>query len=334
MTTAVPKALLNRLTVEGVNALLDDAVRAALLERMAELPLDDPRADIIVEPTAAEVAALAAAPVVRANVGPKTTPSTRMQALVNLSQRVGYGPLNRPEYVVDASDPDGNGCDGDIAIGGPWYGNQRPMRGATKPDGAWACSTAVNALVSAWLNAGALFRRAGGAKIEKQLQLSSQQGGFREYVAPLHDGRPTTWEHMLAHHCGERGSVNVALISFQNKQTGKWRAASHVVLILDCDRLDLVDPATGGRCRGLWRFGADGSFDDVPDTDAVAARQPGAYRAYSCRRTTFRPVAANDNGRAYLHRVIELRPDGLTPWVAGGAYHLNNVCGLRLRLAS
>lgn len=330
-----PKVLLNALTAQGVNALLDAATRDALLDAMSDVPLADDAAEVIVEPSPAEAAALAAAPFVRSNVGRRVTPSTRLQSFVDFAvAHMGYGPLNGPAFVADSTDPDGNGCTGDIAVGGAWYANQRPMKDATKPEGAWACSTAVNAIVSALLNAGPKFRRAGGAKIERQLALPSAQGGFLEYVHPLYDGAPTSWEHALAHDCPERGSVNVALISFQNRKTGKWKAPSHVVLLLDCDRLELTDPRSGERCRGLWRFGADGSFSDVPDTDAVRDKKPGAYRAYSCKPTTFRPVEPDDSGRAYLYRVTELQPDGTTPWIHNGVYHLNDICGLRLRLAA
>jgi len=179
-----------------------------------------------------------------------------------------------------------------------------------------------------------LYRRAGGAKVETQLALASAKGGFREYVSPCYEGKPVSWAHLLEHDCPQRGSVNVALISFLNKKTGKWRSPSHVVFVIDCDKLELHDPNTGARCKGLWRFAADGSFHDVPNTDAVAEKRPGAYRAYSGKRTVWRPVAADDSGRATLHRVVELRPDGLTPSVFGGVYHLHDICGLRVRLAS
>lgn len=328
-----PKALLNALTAQGVNALLDAATREALLERMSDLPLGDDAAEVVVEPSPAEAAALAVAPTLRANVGRKVNPSTRMQAFVDFCcAHMGYGPLNGPAFVSDPTDADGNGCTGDIAVGGPWYANQKPMKGAVKPEGAWACSTAVNAILSAWLNAGPKFRRAGGAKIEKALALPSAQGGFLEYAHRLYDGAPCAWPHVLGHDCPERGSVNVALISFQNKKTGKWKLPSHVVLILDCDRLELTDPRTGERCRGLWRFGADGNFADVPSYEAVRDGAPGAYRSYSCKPHTFRPVAEDDSGRAFLYRVTDLQPDGTTPWLHNGVYHLNDICGLRLRL--
>lgn len=339
--TAVSKALLNRLTVEGANALLDDAVRAALLEEMAEIALGDPRADIAgVDPPDDEAEQISALRVVRTNVGPLVTPSARMQAILEVARLLGYGPLNAPECLTDATDPDGNGYATDLVVGGIWYRTQRPMRGVVLPSPAapaWACSTMVNVVLSTWLNAARAFRRANGANITAALERQVAAGGFREYASPAFGGGPVTWGHLLEHaNDDELGDVNVVRVAFRHRETGRWRSPSHVVLVLRCGpgHLEVTDPRTGEACAGLWRVAADGSYVDVPSYEAVRDRRPGAYRAYSYRPTTIRPVDESDQGRAYVHRVVQLRPDGLTPWVHGGTWHLHEPCGLRVRLAA
>lgn len=328
------KRLINRLTAAGANALLDSAVRQALLDDMMEIPLDSPIAEVAgVDPPEDEDAWIAGARVERVNVD-RVTPSTRMQAEIDASVRIYYGPCNRPQHVLDPADPDGNGFPEDIQVGGRWYKNQRPMKGTGVNDAAasWACSTKLNASLSRHLNVGPLFRRANGASAGGALKLSSAEGGFAEYVEEAFGGDPVEWKALLASET-KLGLVNVVRIGF--KKGGVWKAPSHVVMVLRCGPpgsglLELRAPATGRPCEGLWRYAADGYFRDVPSTKAVADNEPGAYREYSAKPTVFRAVAPDDSGRAYVHRVVDLAPDGRAPKVPGGVYHLNDPHGFRV----
>lgn len=330
------KQLLNRLTAQGVNALVDAAVREALLEEMCEIPLDDPAAELAgTDPPEDEDAWFAGAAVERVNVS-RVTPSTRWQAEIDSSVRIGYGPCNRPQHIVDPSDPDGNGFPEDISVGGLWYANQRAMKGApaTNRSPSWACSTKVNAGLSRSLNVGTRFRPANGGSVTSALQRASAQGGFSEYVEDAFGGDPVSWGELIA---AESKLTQVSVVRIGFRKAGKWKAPSHVVLVLRCGPpgsglLELHDPITGAPCTGLMRYAADGSFRDVPSAQAVKDKEPGAYREFSYRLTVFRPVAPDDSGRCYVHRVADLTPDGRAPKVPGGVYHVNDPHGFRVML--
>ena len=338
------KQALNEAAQAGANWLTAGAA-ALLLEDMAEIPLNDPRAEIAgADPPEDEDAWFAGAQVERANLE-LVTPHTRWQSVVTLArtanggQGVVYGPCNRPGYVFDEADADGNGFAGDVTVGGKWYRNQRPMKGVEleRPDdpASWACSTAANVIWSCILNAGPKFRRANGANMLQTMTRPSSLGGFAEYFEPAFGGRSVSWSDVLTG-AAELGHGSLAFIAFRSKKTGKWREPSHVVTLLRCGAagLRLHEPESGEQLTGLYRFGADGYYRDRPSFEAVRAREPGARREYSCKRTTLRPVSPDDSGRAIVYRAINLRPDGRTPFVKGGVYHENQPSGFRVLSAA
>jgi hypothetical protein len=195
------------------------------------------------------------------------------------SAEIVYGPLRSGWSAFD----------GEIIAAGNWrLGIREPLPAlkdewGTDPEQwptAAACSTMAALFVGAYIDAGDTYDPKWGRSISKALK-----NDWKPLAVDAHKRRWRVWEW-------DRlpaflpASVSVALYR------------GHVVVVLDCDALELCHPGTGDSLRGAWVLASDGWFRD---RDGV--------RYYNAQPMRFEPAterAQREGGRSIKARRFAL----------------------------